>query len=154
MKTINIFLVTISFVVLASNAFSQTEEELLHKALTAHYNKAKEHTQAIVSNPLTTKEEQVRHTHEAAKSIEAAKKVHENLKMFISQKNFLLAQPYQTNIESLQTAATYHITAIGEELKKPIPEPNKVKEHVQNVYEALEKAEKEHQALKEKTKNK
>ncbi len=139
-----------AFVSWGNSAFSQTKED--HKALTAHHTKIIEHTQTIISGKSKTKEEHVKHASEATKNLEEAKKVFENLKKTIPRDHTEVALPYVTAIETYHIQAAYHANALNEELKKTSHNEAKVIEHAKNLHESIDKAEKEHQALEEKTK--
>ncbi|MEI8136808.1 MAG: hypothetical protein WCH21_05730, partial [Bacteroidota bacterium] len=149
-KTIT-YLALIAFVFCGNVIFSQTKEDH-HKALSAHYIKIKEHTQTIISGKSKTKEEHIKHASEATKNLEGAKKAYEDLKKSIPRDHTEVAMPYLTAIETYHIQATYHANALNEELKKTSHNEAKVIEYAKNLHESIGKAEKEHQALKEKTK--
>ncbi|HWY10782.1 MAG TPA: hypothetical protein VN026_05625 [Bacteroidia bacterium] len=151
MKKIITLLTITSFVSLGNITFSQTKEDY-HKALTVQHTKIKENTQTIISGASKTKEEHIKHASEAMKHLESAKKEYENLKKLIPRDHTEVAMPYLTAIETYHIQAAYHANALNEELKKTSHNEAMVIEHAKNLHESIDKAEKEHQALKEKTK--
>jgi hypothetical protein len=130
---------------------TQTKEEY-HKALTTYHGKIKEHANAISTGSSKTKEEHAKHAEEAARNLEEAKKVFENLKNFITERDVTITKPHYEVIEKLHSVATYHITALNEELKKTNPDQTRINENAKKIYGIIEKAEKEHKFLEEKTK--
>jgi len=151
MKTISAFLTTLSFLVLSSHGFSQTKEEY-HKELSTYHGNVKEHAHAIASSSSKTKEEHMKHASEVTRNLKEAKKAHASLKKSILKKDTAIAKPYHEAIEKLHTVATYHVTALNEELKKTNPDLAKINESAEKIYELIEKAEKQHKFLEEKTK--
>jgi hypothetical protein len=130
---------------------SQTVDDE-HKALTAHHEKAKKHADAIATGEAKTKAEQVKHAEEATESLEKAKKSHTALKSAIPAKHKEAAKMHHATIERHHAEATKHSAALNAELKKASPVEKMVKEHAKNLSESVDKAEKENQALKTKTK--
>jgi hypothetical protein len=144
-------MVALMFAFVTSNTFAQTKEETSAK-LTAHNQAVMKHSKAIASGEAKTKDEQVKHANEATKSLAEAKKSHEELKKAIPEKSKMAAKPHHDNIDKQYAAASTHSNSLNAELKKTKPDNVKVKEHAKNLNDAVDKAEKEHQALNEKTK--
>ena len=136
---------------IGTSGFSQTKEEL-HKDLTAHHKKAKEHAHSILGGLSKSKESHKMHAAEAEKSLESAKTSHEKLKAAMPEKYKAVAKVHHDAIDKHHEDATQHLNALKEELNKPKHDESKVKEHARKLHESIEKAEKEHQILKKKTK--
>lgn len=136
---------------MSSKGFSQTKEEN-HAALTMHHNKVKEHTDAIVNGTSKTKAEHLAHATEAINSLKEAKKAQGNLKTNVAKKDKTMALANHVEIAKQDNEAAGHLKAIKDELKKPKYDEAKVKDHAKKAGEAIDKAEQEHQKLKEKTK--
>lgn len=154
MKKSKIFMVLATVVLTAffSNAgFSQNKEDS-HAKLTEHHNKVIKATGDIVSGKAKTKEDQIKKANEANASLNKAKEEHSNLKKMIPEHQKAMAKPHHDKIEQHHAVATKHAEELNKELKKSAPSHVKVKEHAKAMKEATEKAEKEHKALKEKTK--
>lgn len=141
----------IAFVFISGNIFAQTKAET-HAKLTGHHQAVMKHAKAITSGDAKTKDEQILHANEATKSLNDAKKTLEELIKLIPEEFKLIAKPYNEKIEALYVTAIAHAQLLNEELKKKEHDDAKVKEHAKNLHDAIEKAEKEHQELMEKTK--
>jgi hypothetical protein len=149
--TIPKFIIAGAFAVIAEAGFTQTKDES-HVALTVHHHNAKVHATAITNDSTKTKKEKIKGADETTKSIEDAKKAHENLKTTVPAKDRAIAKPHHEAIEKYHTEAANHAKALNEELKKPFPDEAKLNEHVKKIRETITSAEKEHEALKAKTK--
>jgi hypothetical protein len=150
-KAIYSFVVVMVFAGNTRPVFAQTKEED-HSALTSHHNKIKEHSGAIANGQSKTKEQHLQHASGATKNLEEAKKVYEVLKKSIPRDHTEVVMPHLTAIETYHVQAASNARALNEELKKVPYNEAKVMEHAKNLHETIDKAEKEHQALKEKTK--
>ncbi len=135
----------------SSSSFAQTKDETSAK-LTEQHKTVMKHASAISTGEAKTKDEQVKHANEATKSLADAKKTHEQLKKSVPEKSKMAAKPHHDNIDKQHATATASATALNTELKKTKPDNEKVKTHAKNLNDAVDKAEKENQTLKEKTK--
>jgi hypothetical protein len=105
-----------------------------------------------VNGTSKSKAEHLVHATEAENSLKEAKTAHGNLKSIIAKKDKSKALANHVAIAKQHNEAAGHLKAIKEELKKPKYDEAKVKDHAKKAGEAIDKAEEEHQKLKEKTK--
>lgn len=149
MKTMKIqipVMVAFMFVFFSSSVFAQTDNEN-HTQL-SNLNKAiMMHTNAIASGEAKTRNELVTHYNEYRKSLSEAKKTHNLLKKVIPAKAISEAIVHHDNIDKYYASATAHANSMLEELKNEKPDDTKMKEHAKKIRDAVEMAEKDHQAL-------
>jgi chromosome segregation ATPase len=146
------YLLTILIAILSlavGSAYSQTKSEN-HSALTSHHKIAKDHANAIVNGKSKTLEEHKKHAKDAEENLEMAKKAHENLKSTIKPEDKEKVRLHNEAIEKNHAEATKHISNLKDELNKPKPDVSKAKSHAKQFNNSIDKAEKEHQALKKK----
>jgi len=105
------------------------------------------HTNAIASGEAKTRNEMVTHYNEYRKSLSEAKKTHNLLKKVIPTKAISEAIVHHDNIDKYFASATAHANSMLEELKNEKPDDTKMKDHAKKIRDAVEMAEKDHQAL-------
>ena len=149
MKTMRVqipVMVALMFVFFSSNVFAQTDNEN-HTQLSNLNKSIMMHTNAIASGEAKTRNEMVTHYNEYRKSLSEAKKTHNLLKKVIPAKAVSEAIVHHDNIDKYYASATAHANSMVEELKNEKPDDTKMKDHAKKIRDAVEMAEKDHQAL-------
>jgi len=149
MKTMRVqipVMVAFMFVFFSSNVFAQTDNEN-HTQLSNLNKSIMMHTNAIASGEAKTRNEMVTHYNEYRKSLSEAKKTHNLLKKVIPTKAISEAIVHHDNIDKYFASATAHANSMLEELKNEKPDDTKMKDHAKKIRDAVEMAEKDHQAL-------
>jgi len=149
MKTMRVqipVMVALMFVFFSSNVFAQTDNEN-HTQLSNLNKSIMMHTNAIASGEAKTRNEMVTHYNEYRKSLSEAKKTHNLLKKIIPTKAISEAIVHHDNIDKYYASATAHANSMLEELKNEKPDDTKMKDHAKKIHDAVEMAEKDHQAL-------
>jgi len=149
MKTMRVqipVMVAFMFVFFSSNVFAQTDNEN-HTQLSNLNKSIMMHTNAIASGEAKTRNEMVTHYNEYRKSLSEAKKTHNLLKKIIPTKAISEAIVHHDNIDKYYASATAHANSMLEELKNEKPDDTKMKDHAKKIHDAVEMAEKDHQAL-------
>lgn len=149
MKTMRIqipVMVAFMFVFFSSNVFAQTDNEN-HTQLSNLNKSIMMHTNAIASGEAKTRNEMVTHYNEYRKSLSEAKKTHNLLKKVIPTKAISEAIVHHDNIDKYYATATAQANSMVEELKNEKPDDTKMKDHAKKIHDAVEMAEKDHQAL-------
>ena len=149
MKTMRVqipVMVAFMFVFFSSNVFAQTDNEN-HTQLSNLNKSIMMHTNAIASGEAKTRNEIVTHYNEYRKSLSEAKKTHNLLKKVIPTKAISEAIVHHDNIDKYYATATAHANSMIEELKNEKPDDTKMKDHAKKIHDAVEMAEKDHQAL-------
>ena len=134
------------FAAVQFQAHAQTGKETHHAKLSEHHVKAMEKAAALKEGTVTAKADQAKHSKEIGEHLTEAKKHHAALEKATPEH-----KPHHAAIKKHHAEAALHHKALAQETAKAKPDAAKVKEHATKVHAAVEKAENEHKALKEKS---
>ena len=136
---------------LSGTVYSQTKEEK-DAMFTRHHQEIMKHAMSIASGEAKTMDDKMKHANEAAIELENAKILHKEMKEKKHEKSRAAAETHHEEIERQHNYASIEAKELKAELNKQKPDKDKVIEHARKLHDYIEKAEKEHKALREITK--
>ena len=150
-KWISLMIAMILAIGLSGAVDAQTKEEK-DAMLTRHHQNIMKHAMSIASGEAKTIDDKIKHAKEATIELENAKILHEEMKKEKHEKSRAAREIHHEEIKRLHHYAAIEAKELREELNKQKPNKDKIIEHARKLHDNIEKAEKEHKALKEITK--
>lgn len=139
-------MVAYMYIIFSGNVFAQTRNET-HTLLTSNHQAIMNHANAISSGTAKSLNEIINHANEARQCLAYAKKAHSQLKKTTPEKARSAAIIHHDVIDKHHASATIYANSMLAELRNTNADREKLKENARKLTNAIDLAEKEHQAL-------